>query len=209
MTMSYTDVAASTRPLECLARDVARILGWHYATDDTRCDVVEAITREEPIPGRAHVGARVTFRLDGERVTIRGNYIVNYDDNRMQIAGESHVITVGRKRQADAMATEVRRRLLPAYLAYVESALATIADRRAYKANADRNVARLAATIEGSQTHGENNVIAHGGDRGDGDTGWRCQADVNGDSVNLDISWLTVDEAERVLKLLATMRGGA
>jgi hypothetical protein len=126
-------------------RQVAALLQWSYVSphEDQRDDVWAKITND--------TGASLAFYLSGGRIEITGCFPPHYSPH-----GKEHSISVAHSKEPIAIAADIKRRLLPAYLPAMFEALQRKALDVMVRAKVEALATKLAGICGGKVSGQEN-----------------------------------------------------
>ncbi len=154
-------------------------------------------------------GSRVCLHLNtwDEKVSVSGSWPKDHTGavvtprDFLRHGEQAINIHVGAGRDPEAAAKDIKRRFIPTFTQQYAGCLARIADRLAYANKTAQNTERLAAAIgaqaEKSRT-GEGSIYPH--------LPGIYRIAVAGDSATFEARSLRIDQAEQVLRLLATFK---
>lgn len=163
-------------------------------------------------PNEAELAIRIeTYGSRKGRIEVHGNFHIGRNREFIDVREWNHAtsercklpeISVAGNRGAEAIAKEIKRRFLPEYLPLLQKA---IDKRNAANSHEDKtrtNLITLAAIVNASVPTDRDRTTTsfYHSDRAYGDI------QVSGDSVTLKLSSLTMDEAKRILAMLAGVR---
>lgn len=181
--MGYQEDRASGRSL---AAEVAPLLNGEWRDRSNPDYAGGSITRDD--------GAELFLRIEGGRLTISGQYPVGW----YQKGGRTEHFNIGVSpgRGAAVIAREIERRLLPDYLPEFARVVQAIAEHDRQEAARDDVAGRLAKVVNTSARDGEFTLY-----RLPGNVYGNIRVGYGGDRVRVEISGLTPDQAEAVLRI--------
>jgi hypothetical protein len=190
------NVMATKEELEVLIAGITKELGtpWKVEPDEWA---------RAPHIGDGNEG-RLYLSTEKERVHIHGSlnigkngaYVILYENN-IRVTAPS--ISVALSRGHGAIATEIKRRLLPEYLRVLELAKAKRDGEENYERSRHANLIELAALVGKNYSElkeGTESLSFYHDKKGYGDI-W-----ASADSVNLKLNNLSIAKAKEILKML-------
>lgn len=188
--------------MKLLAEQVAKELGWHVdpAYDD---HVDQACIRREFAVDAAV--PKIYFRLNWQKtkIEISGGWPhgpQGAETPRKYSGEEAPQINVGVGRDAAAIAKDIRRRFLDAYLTLHATCLQRVRDSEFYRVSGQANADRISQALGGVavRSNGDHHTMWIDG----GEGAWTGTVEVTGDAVSVHVRSLSVDETIRVVELL-------
>src|SRR4029077_333144 len=156
-------------------------------------------------PNEAELSIRIeTYGSRKGRVEVHGNFHIGRNREFIDVRewnGSERAklpeISVSGERGAQAIAKEIKRRFLPAYLPLLAKAIARRVEANTYEDKTRANLAMLAEIVGARlpEDHGRTTTYFTGGD-----------IQVSGDSITLKLSSLSVEQAKQILEMMKGAR---
>jgi len=156
-------------------------------------------------PNEAELSIRIeTYGSRKGRVEVHGNFHIGRNREFIDVRewnGSERAklpeISVSGERGAQAIAKEIKRRFLPAYLPLLAKAIARRDEANTYEDKTRANLAMLAEIVGARlpEDHGRTTTYFTGGD-----------IQVSGDSITLKLSSLSIEQAKQILEMMKGAR---
>ena len=202
-----TDLIRLTRDIAFLLNEGEKTVKWTFKPLDEPYP-----TQYIKGPNESELAIRIeTYGSRKGRIEVHGNFHIGRNREFIDVREWNHStsercklpeISVSGTRGAAAIAKEIKRRFLPEYLPLLQKAIDKRDAANSYEDKTRANLTVLAAVVNASvPTERERSTASfYHNDKAYGDI------QVSGDSVSLKLSSLTMQQANRILAMLAEVR---